>query len=103
MSRVWEKGFIAIWLYDLFPYLLGGHFKNFEEDGRVKPEEYGGYGFHPIAILTQTQGDEFLKSLKELEREQKEQQKKILERSKQKLQKLCKRYGVPYPHNGDGR
>lgn len=58
---------VAFWRYDTFPFVLGGHVTDINENGFVETSEFGrGFYFKPFRILPASAGEKALGDLRKI-------------------------------------
>jgi hypothetical protein len=57
---------VALWKYDLFPYVLGGHVTHLDKDGLALIGEYDAR-FQPLVMLPDKEGEQALRAIKALQ------------------------------------
>ena len=81
---------VALWTYDQFPYLLGGHVTRMDPDGAVETREFGkGHWFIPIKLLPAPAGEALLEQLKTLKAKRDTEMRAIDVEWRRELEKLC--------------
>ena len=81
-----EKTLMAAWKYDRPPYYSMGEVIGMYEDGRVTIRDYTGYAFHPVKIMPYD--EDKIQALKEIEIEYHNENRNLLDTTKDKAQKL---------------
>ena len=79
---------VALWRYDRFPFVLGGHVTNRDESGSVVTREFGrGNYFKPFRLVPASAGEKSLEALAKIRGEHEAAQRAFNKEWSAKLRK----------------